>query len=105
MIRITNTPRITFITIRGARTEGCEHFYRPWKSAIAGRVLLTCFIAFDVALADASRLRPVDSIELKIGGVPPTEATSESGLYRIDGRQEAKNSRIQGRLNSLLLGS
>jgi protein involved in polysaccharide export with SLBB domain len=47
-------------------------------------LLLTWFSAVHVALADAS-LRPGDSIDLKIGGVPSTEVTSVSGLYTLDG--------------------
>lgn len=47
-------------------------------------MLLPWFSTVPVALADAS-LRPGDSIELKIGGVPSTEVTAVSGLYTLDG--------------------
>jgi len=47
-------------------------------------LLLPWFSTVPVALADAS-LRPGDSIELKIGGVPSTEVTAVSGLYTLDG--------------------
>jgi protein involved in polysaccharide export with SLBB domain len=47
-----------------------------------GWLLIFCFVAH-IALADAI-LRPGDSIELKIGGVPSAEVISVSGLYTID---------------------
>lgn len=47
-------------------------------------LLLTWFSVVHVALADAS-LRPGDSIDLKIGGVPSTEVTSVNGVYTLDG--------------------
>jgi protein involved in polysaccharide export with SLBB domain len=49
----------------------------------AGWLLTFCFVAH-VALADAV-LRPGDSIELKLGGVPSTEMIAVGGLYTIDG--------------------
>jgi protein involved in polysaccharide export with SLBB domain len=49
----------------------------------AGWLLTFCFVS-QVALADAV-LRPGDSIELKLSGVPSTEMTAVGGLYTIDG--------------------
>jgi protein involved in polysaccharide export with SLBB domain len=52
-----------------------------WKF---GAAWLVSFISLTNALADAT-LRPGDTIELKIGGVPSTEISAVSGQYTIDG--------------------
>jgi polysaccharide export outer membrane protein len=49
-----------------------------------GAAWLVSFISLTNALADAT-LRPGDTIELKIGGVPSTEISAVSGQYTIDG--------------------
>jgi len=49
-----------------------------------GTVCLLSFLLSANALADAT-LRPGDTMDLKIGGVPSTESSSVSGQYTIDG--------------------
>jgi protein involved in polysaccharide export with SLBB domain len=51
---------------------------------IFGASWLLSFLLSTDALADAT-LRPGDTMELKIGGVPSTEISSVSGQYTIDG--------------------
>ena len=50
-----------------------------WKF---GAAWLVSFISLTNALADAT-LRPGDTIELKIGGVPSTDISAVSGRYTI----------------------
>jgi protein involved in polysaccharide export with SLBB domain len=57
---------------------------RVIKLSRVAALMLTWFSAVHVAWADAS-LRPGDSIDLKIGGVPSMEATSVNGVYMLDG--------------------
>jgi protein involved in polysaccharide export with SLBB domain len=54
---------------------------RLWK---LGALWLLSFLLSNNALADAT-LRPGDTMDLKIGGVPSTEISSVSGQYTIDG--------------------
>jgi protein involved in polysaccharide export with SLBB domain len=57
---------------------------RVIKLSRVAALMLTWFSGVHVAWADAS-LRPGDSIDLKIGGVPSMEATSVNGVYMLDG--------------------
>jgi polysaccharide biosynthesis/export protein VpsN len=62
-----------------------RNFFNPWIFRMSRLcLLLTGFLGAQFVLADAS-LRPGDSIDLKIGGVPPTEVASVNGLYTLDG--------------------
>jgi len=78
-------------------TSSCSemHPIRPYRRVARGHasqrllssctVWLLCFLFLThAALADAT-LRPGDTIDLKIGGVPATEISSVSGQYTIDG--------------------
>ena len=78
-------------------TSSCSemHSIRPCRRVAHGqasqRLLISCIawlLGFlfltHAALADAT-LRPGDTIDLKIGGVPATEISSVSGQYTIDG--------------------
>jgi protein involved in polysaccharide export with SLBB domain len=61
-------------------TEDCLS-RRLWKF---GASWLLSFLLSTNVLADAT-LRPGDTMDLKIGGVPSTEISSVSGQYTIDG--------------------
>jgi protein involved in polysaccharide export with SLBB domain len=69
--------RVLFIAIRNSTKFSLSGLFR------IASFLIYLFTA-RVALADAS-LRPGDSIDLKIGGVPSTEVISVNGQYTIDG--------------------
>jgi len=61
-------------------TDDCPSL-RVWK---LGASWLLSFLLSTNALADAT-LRPGDTMDLKIGGVPSNEISSVSGQYTIDG--------------------
>jgi protein involved in polysaccharide export with SLBB domain len=67
-------------------------YFRCLRSAFLGTLLL---LASFPALAEEFILRPSDTIELKIGGVPANDAKAVTGEYVIDG---------QGYINLLNLG-
>ena len=48
-------------------------------------VWLLCFLFLTHGVLADATLRPGDSIDLKIGGVPATEISAVGGLYTIDG--------------------
>ena len=66
----------------------CRRFARSRVSHRLFNLCTVCLLIFlfwaHAALADAT-LRPGDTIELKIGGVPATEISAVSGQYTIDG--------------------
>jgi protein involved in polysaccharide export with SLBB domain len=57
--------------------------FTSWRSGLL--IVLTVLIASG-AFAGEALLRPGDTIELKIGGVPAADITAVTGAYMIDGQ-------------------